>query len=194
MYANSETIVAPLAGSQSRTSARHCRDIRDGRSRSRNRASGKHDRVLYGKTFTAPIMTAQPTASAHISGASGALSNAADPRLQALGEWLASVAEPFSLDLAQWAPASADASFRRYFRIGSHDPAHPSLIVMDAPPPQEDCRPRPPGSTCARYFSPEIPPLHETHRLPRHSLFAADEESPGTAACRAIDPILSDIW
>ncbi|WP_025250255.1 aminoglycoside phosphotransferase family protein [Pandoraea pnomenusa] len=86
-------------------------------------------------------MTAQPTASAHISGASGALSNAADPRLQALGEWLASVAEPFSLDLAQWAPASADASFRRYFRIGSHDPAHPSLIVMDAPPPQEDCRP-----------------------------------------------------
>jgi aminoglycoside/choline kinase family phosphotransferase len=41
------------------------------------------------------------------------------------------------------APASADASFRRYFRIsgpaGLGDEA--TRIVMDAPPPQEDCRP-----------------------------------------------------
>jgi hypothetical protein len=37
-------------------------------------------------------------------------------------------------------PASADASFRRYFRLSFVD-ARPSLIVMDAPPPQEDCRP-----------------------------------------------------
>ncbi|MGQ0579468.1 MAG: aminoglycoside phosphotransferase family protein [Betaproteobacteria bacterium] len=35
-------------------------------------------------------------------------------------------------------PASADASFRRYFRIAFPDA---TLIVMDAPPPQEDCRP-----------------------------------------------------
>ncbi|HET7921844.1 MAG TPA: phosphotransferase [Gammaproteobacteria bacterium] len=34
--------------------------------------------------------------------------------------------------------ASADASFRRYFRITT---ANDSVIVMDAPPPQEDCRP-----------------------------------------------------
>jgi aminoglycoside/choline kinase family phosphotransferase len=34
-------------------------------------------------------------------------------------------------------PASADASFRRYFRIDGET----SRIVMDAPPPQEDCRP-----------------------------------------------------
>lgn len=86
-------------------------------------------------------MTAHPAASASVSAASHALSNATDSRLQALGHWLASIAEPFALDMAQWAPASADASFRRYFRIGSHDSAHPSLIVMDAPPPQEDCRP-----------------------------------------------------
>ena len=35
-------------------------------------------------------------------------------------------------------PASADASFRRYFRtsVGGR-----SYVVMDAPPPQEDCRP-----------------------------------------------------
>lgn len=86
-------------------------------------------------------MTAHPSARASVSGASHSLSGTTDPRLQALGNWLAGVAEPFSLDLAQWAPASSDASFRRYFRIGSRDPVHPTLIVMDAPPPQEDCRP-----------------------------------------------------
>jgi aminoglycoside/choline kinase family phosphotransferase len=35
-------------------------------------------------------------------------------------------------------PASSDASFRRYFRIQA---ATNSLIVMDAPPPQENCTP-----------------------------------------------------
>ena len=40
--------------------------------------------------------------------------------------------------LATLEPASADASFRRYFRVqGSAGPC----IVMDAPPPQEDVRP-----------------------------------------------------
>ncbi|HAF00761.1 MAG TPA: aminoglycoside phosphotransferase [Methylophilaceae bacterium] len=34
--------------------------------------------------------------------------------------------------------ASADASFRRYFRVHLADK---TLIAMDAPPPQEDCRP-----------------------------------------------------
>lgn len=38
------------------------------------------------------------------------------------------------------APASDDASFRRYFRIRRSGP-QPSLIVMDAPPEKEDCRP-----------------------------------------------------
>lgn len=36
-------------------------------------------------------------------------------------------------------PASADASFRRYFRLS--DGTGRTLIAMDAPPPQEDCRP-----------------------------------------------------
>jgi len=35
-------------------------------------------------------------------------------------------------------PASEDASFRRYFRIST---ANGTRIVMDAPPPREDCRP-----------------------------------------------------
>ena len=37
-----------------------------------------------------------------------------------------------------FAPASADASFRRYFRVTLADS---TLILMDAPPKQEDCRP-----------------------------------------------------
>jgi len=43
-----------------------------------------------------------------------------------------------ALDDAAFAPASADASFRRYFRIthGSE-----SWVVMDAPPEREDCKP-----------------------------------------------------
>ena len=35
-------------------------------------------------------------------------------------------------------PASADASFRRYFRTSA---GGRSYVIMDAPPPQEDCRP-----------------------------------------------------
>lgn len=38
-------------------------------------------------------------------------------------------------------PASADASFRRYFRVDFTDGRHDSLIVMDAPPVHEDCGP-----------------------------------------------------
>ena len=56
-------------------------------------------------------------------------------RQQQLTLWLQSQfpGESFSL-----APASADASFRRYFRATFSDR---SLIVMDAPPQLEDCRP-----------------------------------------------------
>lgn len=57
-------------------------------------------------------------------------------RLEQLNEWLAQVLPGKSLLLS---PASADASFRRYFRVEFE--GSPSLIAMDAPPPQEDCRP-----------------------------------------------------
>jgi aminoglycoside/choline kinase family phosphotransferase len=71
-------------------------------------------------------MTASPTPS--------------DDRLQLLSTWLAA-----TLGNTDWAiaPASADASFRRYFRIrpGGEALGHTTLIAMDAPPPMEDCRP-----------------------------------------------------
>jgi aminoglycoside/choline kinase family phosphotransferase len=62
----------------------------------------------------------------------------ADVRLFQLKEWLASLtATPLRPDSLR--PASADASFRRYFRLDTV--AGGTLIAMDAPPPQEDVRP-----------------------------------------------------
>jgi aminoglycoside/choline kinase family phosphotransferase len=57
-------------------------------------------------------------------------------RQQQLTDWLHSLfpTEQFTL-----APASADASFRRYFRATFADGQ--TRIVMDAPPQHEDCRP-----------------------------------------------------
>jgi aminoglycoside/choline kinase family phosphotransferase len=63
---------------------------------------------------------------------------ASDPRRAAAAVWAGkalALGAPACL-----APASADASFRRYFRLV--DPRDgQSLIVMDAPPAHEDCRP-----------------------------------------------------
>jgi len=59
----------------------------------------------------------------------------ADPRAAQACAW---AHRALGLDRASFAPASADASFRRYFRIRS---GAQSWIVMDAPPQQEDCRP-----------------------------------------------------
>ncbi len=62
-----------------------------------------------------------------------------DPaREAAFGRWLGAAAVRHAIDPATLAPASADASFRRYFRVQA---GAGSLIVMDAPPPQEDVRP-----------------------------------------------------
>ena len=57
-------------------------------------------------------------------------------RLAQLRRWLEGALGTSAFELA---PASKDASFRRYFRVtpaGSE-----TLIVMDAPPEKEDCRP-----------------------------------------------------
>lgn len=63
----------------------------------------------------------------------------ADPaRAQAFAAWLADVGPRHGLDAASVQPASADASFRRYFRVVA---GVGSLVIMDAPPDKEDCRP-----------------------------------------------------
>lgn len=68
-----------------------------------------------------------------------------DQRLLELSAWLEpQLAELFErrgwgdVPPAALIPASSDASFRRYFRWEAEGR---SLVVMDAPPPQEDCRP-----------------------------------------------------
>ena len=69
-----------------------------------------------------------------------------DDRFDALRVWLERV---LPAPMASIAPASVDASFRRYFRVTfEHAIEVPgssagvtSLIAMDAPPPHEDCRP-----------------------------------------------------
>ena len=60
-----------------------------------------------------------------------------DSRLDTLRNWLKGLEASWQLDLPSLAPASADASFRRYFRIASKNPGFPTLIVMDAPPQHE---------------------------------------------------------
>jgi aminoglycoside/choline kinase family phosphotransferase len=68
-----------------------------------------------------------------------------DVRLQLLQSWLQDCLPDLfqregwgPVPAASLAPASSDASFRRYFRWQAEGR---SLILMDAPPPQEDCRP-----------------------------------------------------
>jgi N-acetylmuramate 1-kinase len=66
--------------------------------------------------------------------------SAQDARLGLARRWIAVVLGDDAFGLA---PASADASFRRYFRITPQVPwrGRATLIAMDAPPPMEDCRP-----------------------------------------------------
>jgi len=58
-----------------------------------------------------------------------------DSRLQLLNQWLQTQSGFTKFTIA---PASADASFRRYFRITTEEQ---TWIVMDAPPEKENCEP-----------------------------------------------------
>ena len=60
-----------------------------------------------------------------------------DARLNTLRNWLEGLKPSWQLDLNTLAPASADASFRRYFRVETKNPDVGTLIVMDAPPQHE---------------------------------------------------------
>lgn len=66
-------------------------------------------------------------------------SSAPDPRLDLLAAWLGGLASRHGLDLATLAPASSDASFRRYFRLAAGTQPGGTAIAVDAPPP-EKCR------------------------------------------------------
>lgn len=61
-----------------------------------------------------------------------------DPRVQQLLNWLSTLPCDLNIKLNSLEVASADASFRRYFRVSA---GSINLIVMDAPPTHEDCKP-----------------------------------------------------
>ena len=67
----------------------------------------------------------------------------ADPaRASAFHRWLCSMTAEHSLNPASVRLASADASFRRYFRVDTAAVSPTgSCIIMDAPPDKEDCAP-----------------------------------------------------
>ena len=58
-----------------------------------------------------------------------------DNRLPCVQAWIETLADKYAICPDSLRPASADASFRRYFRVETHNEG--SLIVMDAPPAQE---------------------------------------------------------
>ena len=61
-------------------------------------------------------------------------------REQSFAVWLSHIASTHALDVGSVRQASADASFRRYFRIDTIASGQAgSCIIMDAPPDKEDC-------------------------------------------------------
>jgi len=80
--------------------------------------------------------TPQPTPTA---GALPAIEWASPERQQHFANWLAQVDTAHGLLPDSVRAASADASFRRYFRV--EKAAGGSCIVMDAPPDKENCQP-----------------------------------------------------
>ncbi|MGO4393607.1 aminoglycoside phosphotransferase family protein [Variovorax sp. M-6] len=65
-----------------------------------------------------------------------------DPaRARAFQQWMEHIAARHHLQPASVRLASADASFRRYFRVDAAGSGAPTRIVMDAPPAQENSAP-----------------------------------------------------
>ena len=81
-----------------------------------------------------------------------------DPRLSLLLAWLSPLVNRYRLKPETLAPASNDASFRRYFRVMTD---RASLIVMDAPPPLEDVRPFVDIATLFAKSGASLPKIHE---------------------------------
>jgi aminoglycoside/choline kinase family phosphotransferase len=79
-----------------------------------------------------------------------------DARLALIHDW---VAGPLKLTATAIAPASSDASFRRYFRVSTADGR--TFVVMDAPPGKEDVRPYLKVSGLLERIGVHVPHVHE---------------------------------
>ncbi len=81
------------------------------------------------------------------------------PRTVLLRDWLDRHFSPqYPNQQLSLAPASADASFRRYFRVTLPDAT--TRIVMDAPPEHEDCRPFIKVATLLRDAGVHVPEIY----------------------------------
>lgn len=85
--------------------------------------------------------------------------NVSDPRLALLSDW---VCRDLGLAIERIEVASADASFRRYFRIHRSD--KPPLVAMDAPPEHEDVGPYLHVSGLLSSIGVHVPAIHEVNR------------------------------
>jgi N-acetylmuramate 1-kinase len=84
-----------------------------------------------------------------------------DARLALIHDWLS---QDLRMQLESVEPASADASFRRYFRaktVGRAPADGKTLIVMDAPPGKEDVRPYLKVTRLLEGIGAHVPHVHE---------------------------------
>ncbi|OOZ37813.1 aminoglycoside phosphotransferase family protein [Solemya velesiana gill symbiont] len=115
-------------------------------------------------------------------------------RMRALEVWLSSSVGLEAFDLA---PASADASFRRYFRVTL--PGGQNYVAMDAPPEQEDCRPYVAMARQLEALGVHVPKIHAENLEQGfllledfgslHYLDALDEASMGRLYGDALDSL-----
>jgi N-acetylmuramate 1-kinase len=101
-----------------------------------------HDQHFY-LTLAQPVPDSRPT-SMTTSSSLGSIVWTDPVRASAFDHWLADTARQHGLQVGSLRLASADASFRRYFRIdvdAALGDGAGSRIIMDAPPAREDCQP-----------------------------------------------------
>jgi len=82
-----------------------------------------------------------------------------DSRLEQLSQWLR---QDLNLPVERIDVASADASFRRYFRV--FRPLGVSMVAMDAPPEHEDVGPYLHVSELLSSIGVHVPAIHEVNR------------------------------
>jgi N-acetylmuramate 1-kinase len=104
---------------------------------------------------------------------------ATDERLELLSRWLARVLPGRTLRLA---PASADASFRRYFRVWD---GPQTWVAMDAPPANEDIRPFVRVARALAAAGLSVPRIHEADEGSGFLLLSDLGETHYLAALRA---------
>ncbi len=115
---------------------------------------------------------------------------AADPRLAALHRWLQ---QDLAHDFARIEVASADASFRRYFRVSGRDGA--SQIAMDAPPDKEDIGPYLRVAGLLADVGVHVPRVYATDLAQGFVLLEDLGATPyltGLADARRVEPLYAD--